>query len=56
MVLTLCRECLAVFLADQRYTVTELETDYCDIHDCECFICKRRGRDYDIDKPGARYG
>ena len=53
MVLTLCRECLAVFLADQRYTVTELETDCCD---CECFICKRRGRDYDIEKPGAKYG
>lgn len=52
MVLTLCRECLAVFLADKRYTVTEGETSYCDIHDCECFICKRRGRDYDVEKPG----
>jgi hypothetical protein len=51
LVLTLCRECVAVFLADQRYTVTELETDCCD---CECFICKRRGRDYDVEKPGRR--
>lgn len=52
LVLTLCRACLAVFKSDQRYIVTEVESDYCDIHDCECFICKRRGRDYEIEKPG----
>ena len=56
VVLTLCRECLAVFLADRCYTVTEVDSNYCDIHDCECFICRRKGRDYDIDKPGANHG
>lgn len=52
VVLTLCRDCLAVFLADQRYIVTPVDSDHCDIHDCECFICRRRGRDYDVEKPG----
>ena len=42
---------IAGAMVDQRYTVTEVETDCCD---CECFICKRMSRDYDIDKKPKR--
>lgn len=50
MVMTLCPQCLAVFLSDKNYSVRPAKTDYVDKHDNECFICNRRGRDYDIVK------
>jgi hypothetical protein len=56
LVMTLCERCLDVFLLDDRYVVTPVYTAACEKGDCECFICRRKGRDYDIDKPGARQG
>jgi hypothetical protein len=56
VVMTLCERCLDVFLLDDRYVVTPVYTAACEKGDCECFICRRKGRDYDIDKPGARHG
>ncbi len=50
MVMTLCRDCLEVFESDANYVVKPAKLPYVDKHDCECFICCRKGRDYDIIK------
>ena len=50
LVMTLCRGCLEVFESDANYVVRPAKLPYVDKHDCECFICCHRGRDYDIIK------
>lgn len=50
MVMTLCERCLDVFLSDDRYVVTPVNTAACEKGDGECFICGRRGCDYDVEK------
>ena len=54
MVFTLCERCLEPFLSDPNYSVRLVRncTPVCDRgkHDCECDICTRRGRDYDVEK------
>ena len=50
MVMTLCRDCLAVFAMDRNYIVRPAAPDLVDKHDNECFICCRKGRDYNIIK------
>ena len=50
LVMTLCRGCLEVFESDANYVVKPAKLPYVDKHDCECFICCRKGRDYDIVK------
>lgn len=53
--LTLCDNCLQPFIDDPRYVVRRLRD--CPVEDrlkddCQCFICGRRGHDYDVQKPG----
>ena len=50
LVMTLCAHCLEVFESDRNYIVRPAKLPYVDKHDCECFICCHRGRDYDIIK------
>ena len=50
LVMTLCRDCLEVFESDANYVVKPAKLPYVDKHDNECFICCRKGRDYDIIK------
>ncbi len=50
LVMTLCAHCLEVFESDRNYIVRPTKSLYVDKHDCECFICCHRGRDYDIIK------
>ena len=50
MVMTLCRDCLAVFTMDCNYIVRPAAPDLVDKHDDECFVCSRAGRDYSIVK------
>lgn len=50
MVMTLCRDCLAVFVMDCNYIVRPAAPDLVDKHDDECFVCSRAGRDYSIVK------
>lgn len=52
MVMTLCDKCLQPFLDDRNYTVTcaAAARSGREKHDNECFICSRRGHDYEIEK------
>lgn len=57
MILILCDTCLQPFLDDRNYTVACVWRDPLhepEKHENECFICSRRGRDYDIDKKPKR--
>jgi hypothetical protein len=54
LVLTLCNNCLSVFISDRNYIVTYIRQckPTCELepHECECDICTRPGRIYDIVK------
>ena len=54
MVLTLCDNCLSVFISDRNYIVTPIRQckPTCDLepHERECDICTRPGHDYNIEK------
>lgn len=51
MVLTLCDRCLQPFLDDRNYIVAcKGITKPKEKHDNECFICGRRGMDYEVEK------
>lgn len=50
VVMTLCPQCLDVFLSDKNYIVRPAKATYEEKHDNECFICCRKGRDYEIIK------
>ena len=54
MVMTLCDTCVQPFFDDRNYTVKIVHPD-CPTRekekgDGECFICGRRGCDYDVEK------
>ena len=54
MVMTLCDNCVQPFFDDRNYTVKIVHPD-CPTRekkkgDGECFICGRRGCDYDVEK------
>ena len=54
MVLTLCDNCLSVFISDRNYIVTYIRQckPTCELepHECECDICGSHGHDYDVEK------
>ncbi len=58
MLLTLCHDCVQPFFDDRNYIIAVLPIDYCIIRDrcdIECFICGKRGREYDVEKMPKRY-
>ena len=58
MELTLCHNCLSVFISDRNYMVTLIRQckPVCEIepHECECDICTRPGRNYDVEKKSKK--
>ena len=60
MELTLCHNCLSVFISDRNYIVTLIRqckpTSELEPHECECDICTRPGRIYDIVKLPKKTG
>ena len=54
MELTLCNNCLSVFISDRNYIVTYIRQckPTCELepHECECDICTRPGHNYDVEK------
>ncbi len=53
MLLTLCHDCAQPFFDDRNYIIIPLQIDFTiqrDRCDIECFICAKRGREYDVEK------
>ena len=58
MLLTLCHDCAQPFFDDRNYIIAVLPIDYSIVRDrcdIECFICGKRGREYDVEKMPKRY-
>ena len=58
MVLTLCHGCAQPFFDDRNYIIAVIPIDFSIVRDrcdIECFICGKRGREYDVEKKPKRF-